>query len=69
MARVVLVMAPLSSTPLLSSSEPHSKSQLESQMAHVTVLEQLATFLTLSLANPDSSTPLRAVWSEASIES
>lgn len=43
------------------------KSQLESQTAHVTVLEQLATFLSLSLPNPESSEPLRAVRSEASV--
>ena len=36
-------------------------------MAHVMVLEQLATFLTLRLANPDSSEPVPAVQSEASI--
>ena len=43
------------------------KFQLDSQMAHVTVLEQLATFLTLSLADAEGSEPLRAVRREASV--
>ena len=41
------------------------KSQLESQIAHVTVLEQLNTFLTLTLPNPESSELVRAARSEA----
>ena len=43
------------------------KSHLESRMAHVTLLEQLATFLAVSSADPEGSEPLRAMRSEASI--
>ena len=43
------------------------KSQIESQMAHVTLLEQLVTIVAVSLADPEGSKPLRAVRSEASI--
>ena len=41
------------------------KSQLQSQKEQVTVLEQLNTFLTLSLPDPESSELVRAVRSEA----
>ena len=42
-------------------------SQLDSQMAHVNMLEQLATFLSLSLPEPENSEPLHAVRSEAAV--
>jgi predicted alternative tryptophan synthase beta-subunit len=43
------------------------KSQLQSQVEQVTVLEQLSTFLTLSLPDPESSELVRAARSEAII--
>ena len=43
------------------------KSQLDSQKAHANLLEQLATFFSLSLPEPETSEPLRAVRSEAAV--
>ena len=43
------------------------KAQLESQLAHVTVLEQLVTYLMLNLPNPESSEPLLSARREASL--
>ena len=43
------------------------KAQLESQLAHVTVLEQFVTFVTLSLPDPENSEPLLAARREASL--
>ena len=41
------------------------KSQLESQTSHAELLGQLATYMSLSLPDPESSEPLKAIRREA----
>ena len=43
------------------------KVQLESQTSHTRVLEQLAVYLSLSVPNPESSEPLKAIRREAGV--
>lgn len=43
------------------------KVQLESQVSHAELLEQLATYLSLSVPDPEQSEPLKAVRNEAAI--
>ena len=43
------------------------KVQHESQSSHAGVLEQLAVFMSLSLPNPETSEPLKAIRREAGV--
>lgn len=43
------------------------KSQLESQTSHAELLEQLATYMSLNLPDPENSAPLIAIRREAAV--
>lgn len=43
------------------------KAQLQSQNSHAEMLQQLSTYLTLSLPNPEQNQPLQAIRKEAAI--